>query len=181
MSQDLKFKNITRDNVHLCDPETERSLRISSPRELKAGSIAPGDWASEFLKAELKGEVPIEIRRLFEVARGAIIYGFYFYPLFTLGCEQLYRVIETAMNIWWKRSSSNTDQKIKGFHKRIEWLANKGRLTGKRLELWRGIKELRNSGSHPDDQRLWSPKEVGENLVGASFLLNELFTKGISG
>lgn len=181
MSQDLKFKNITPDNVHLCDPETERFLGISSPRKLMAGSIAHGVWTREFLKAELKGEVPIEIRRLFEVARGAMIYGFYFYPLYTLGCEQLYRVIETAMNIWWKRSSSNTDQKVKGFHKRIEWLANKGRLPKKRLELWRGIKELRNSGSHPDDQRLWSPKEVGENLAGASLLLNELFTKGISG
>jgi hypothetical protein len=41
--------------------------------------------------------VPEPIRELFDVARGAMIYGWFFYPLFRLGEDQLHRVVEAAV------------------------------------------------------------------------------------
>ena len=54
------------------------------------------DWARAFLNVELKEHVPEPVSDLFAIARGALLYGWFFYPLFRLGEEQLYRVVEAA-------------------------------------------------------------------------------------
>lgn len=40
-----------------------------------------------------------EIRKLFEVAKSAIIYGYLCYPLMTLGAEQLHPISERAAKV----------------------------------------------------------------------------------
>ena len=60
-------------------------------------NIAPDKWLSEFLKSQLEENVPEEIMRLFEVARGAAIYGYFFYPQYALAIGQLFRVAESAL------------------------------------------------------------------------------------
>ncbi|MEI6196047.1 MAG: hypothetical protein WCS42_17135 [Verrucomicrobiota bacterium] len=59
-------------------------------------NITPDKWIEGALQSKLAGNVPKDIRAMFEVARGAIIHGWYFYPLVTLGHEQLNRVQEAA-------------------------------------------------------------------------------------
>lgn len=41
--------------------------------------------------------VPKDIQVLFEVAKEAMVYGYYLYPLYNLATEQLYRVTEEAV------------------------------------------------------------------------------------
>ena len=42
-------------------------------------------WLIDVLGPQLSASVPSEVLKLFEVARGAIVYGYLFYPLMTLG------------------------------------------------------------------------------------------------
>jgi hypothetical protein len=59
------------------------------------GTITPwtaDDWAERFLSVGLSENVPESVRELFNVARGTIIYGSLFYPLFALGLAQAVRV-----------------------------------------------------------------------------------------
>jgi hypothetical protein len=58
--------------------------------------IAEDKWVKACLGPQLKPIVPQDIRELFEVARGSMIYGWFYYPLITLAKEQFARIMETA-------------------------------------------------------------------------------------
>jgi hypothetical protein len=53
-------------------------------REGGAQSVSAEDWARRFLSVSLADTVPEEVRELFDAARGALLYGFFFYPLYAL-------------------------------------------------------------------------------------------------
>ena len=80
--------------------------------------------------------VPAEIHDLFAVARGAMLYGYFFYPLYTLAAEQLYRVVEAAVSYKYelaggpkKMSRPKTGKTTKPtFEDKIDWLFNTGML-----------------------------------------------------
>jgi hypothetical protein len=42
------------------------------------------DWARHFLAVELHEDVPADVHDLFAVARGTMLYGWFFYPLYAL-------------------------------------------------------------------------------------------------
>ena len=89
------FKELSFDNWKQVDPIMSHFVSIDeSGRSHQVHDI---DWMKEILKPKISKFVPDEIRSLFEVARGSIVYGYYFYPLFTLSAEQLFRVAETAI------------------------------------------------------------------------------------
>jgi len=56
-------------------------------------------WVEAHLKHQLGSQVPADLAALFEVARGAMIYSWFFYPLATLGTEQCSRVLEAGVRI----------------------------------------------------------------------------------
>lgn len=59
--------------------------------------ISSGEvWVRSILQPALVETVPLEVRKLFEVARSAMAYAYFFYPLSSLAEEQLYRVVESA-------------------------------------------------------------------------------------
>ncbi len=51
-----------------------------------------GDWVKKILRPALSKKTPKDVAYLFEVARGSMCYGFYFYPLFSMASEQLHDV-----------------------------------------------------------------------------------------
>jgi hypothetical protein len=88
MEHHFGFKKLTIENI--LQPDT---LGIQC-------DIKQEQWlsfASAYLEPQLSGSVPVETRKLFEVARGTMIYGLYFYPLYSMGTEQLFRVAENAL------------------------------------------------------------------------------------
>jgi hypothetical protein len=95
-SPPLGFKHLTVENWTEADPVNKHFARTSP----LVGPVTMGqsDWARNFLSVELSKEVPSEIKDLFAIARGAILYGWFFYPLFKLGEERLYRVMETRQS-----------------------------------------------------------------------------------
>ena len=69
-------------------------------------------FVEKILEINLNDNVDIEIKRLYEVARGAMIYGFFLYPLYWFGCEQMFRIAETACRY---RNDEFEDYKFKSF------------------------------------------------------------------
>ncbi len=89
------FKNLSPDNWRKLDCTGSHIVRVKS--DGTSEGLNEDDWASRFLGYELSQKVPEDIRNLFEVAQGVLCYGCYFYPLYTLGSEQLFRVQEAAL------------------------------------------------------------------------------------
>src|SRR2546423_7399041 len=93
----LGIKALTIENWLQPDPTSTIFVQLSH----SDGSVSPmsgEDWAAQFLTPSLAATVPEELRKLFEVARGAMAYGYFFYPLYALAGEQLYRVAEAAVS-----------------------------------------------------------------------------------
>lgn len=79
------FKRVTAQNWQ--DGDVPRVFELT----------APDNWIEAHLQPQLSPNVPHEVAALFEVARGSMIYGWFFDPLITLGAEQCYRVLEAAV------------------------------------------------------------------------------------
>lgn len=133
------------------------------------------EWVESILKPELKNIVPLEIRKLFEVTRCSMLYGYFFYPLFTLAYEQLLRVAETAIS---KKCKQITVEKI-GKNRlidKLKYLKNTNNLTDEEFLQWNLLRELRNIASHPDQQTILPPGVSLRFLSDISELINALFS-----
>ncbi len=96
--------------------------------------------------------MPEEVQVLFEVARGAMVYGWFFYPLYMLGTEQLTRVGEAAVAFKWDRLDA--PEETVTFGARVDWLRARGHLSEEEEARWHSLRQLRNSASHPKKQRI---------------------------
>lgn len=170
----LGFKNLTVDNWLEPDKVSSSFVRIS-PVDGQAHPIAGNEWVCDILKPTLVESVPTEIRALFEVARGALVYGYFFYPLYTLAGEQLFRVAEAAVTLKCKamgapRSSTRT------FEDKLKYLTSNKVVPEKERETWHAIRQLRNIASHPERQSIFPPGPVIGILERTAERINSLFS-----
>jgi hypothetical protein len=178
MEEDLGFKRLTPENWLEPDSVMRAFGRLPPVGE---PYIPMGEErVSDAMGIELAESVPLEVRRLFAVARGALCYGYFFYPLYALACEQLFRVAETAVtrkyvdlggpeNI--KTSKGKT--KKADFKDKLDYLEREGIITGDDVIWWGAIRELRNLTSHPQDhhpqipgQAVGQAKRLAEKIDG---------------
>jgi hypothetical protein len=87
------------------------------------------------------------------VARGATLYGYFFYPLLTLGSEQLYRVHEAALRIKWLQTFPGR-KKEASFGQMLDELAANTPLDTYQQQRWTTVRQLRNFSSHPERQSI---------------------------
>lgn len=165
------FKEIDSDNWLEPDPIMKGFVRFDPV----SGSIhmEGPDWVNALLEPGLSETVPDDVQALFEVARGAMVYGFFFYPLYTLSSEQLYRVAETAVKQ--KCIQLRETEGIRSFARRIKWLHAVGVIPDSDLIRWEAIRNLRNVASHPDKQSIITPGNAIGTLERLSELINSLF------
>jgi hypothetical protein len=130
-------------------------------------------WVSDLTQTELDPAVPLTIRKLFETPRGTLVYSLMFYPLLTLGAEQLFRVLEAAASA--KCKAKSAPRRIKTFKEKVEWLGENGVIPAEQQSRWQAIRNLRNEASHPADQSILPPGEVLTILDVAVELINPLF------
>ena len=164
------FKHLTIDNWLNQDEALSAFVKLLPNGEIV--QKVKSDWAQPFFEPTLSQFVPDEVQRLFEVARGAIVYGYFFYPLYTLGCEQLFRVAETAINFKFERISS---VKKKNFEYKINFLCENGHMTSEEKDYWHNIRQMRNQVSHPKSQMILMPKFVVEILANIVIKIDCLF------
>ncbi len=91
------MKIITKDNWRDVDPVCEQMLSLSMEQD-SVYPMFPELWLDLILKPKLSDNVPLELHSIFETARGCMVYGYFYYPLFSIGNEQLYKLIDAAIS-----------------------------------------------------------------------------------
>lgn len=129
----------------------------------------------ELLEPRLSEHVPEDVQRLFEVARGAMAYGYFFYPLYSLAHEQLYRVLEAAVTHKWK-AIGGPARKARLADK-IDWLIERGVVQEQDRQLWHELRSLRNIASHPELQSISTPGQAAGALARTARHINQLFVR----
>ena len=162
------FKRLTIENWLLVDPAWGGVLMPSSRPDPSEA------WVFDIVRSDLDPGVPVNIRRLFEIARGALVYSLMFYPLLTLGTEQMFRVFEASVTE--KCKILNAPSKVKTFADKIKWLAEQSAIDPQEVVRWAAIRHLRNEASHPSDQSILPPNEALHMVDIAIELINPLFS-----
>jgi hypothetical protein len=136
-------------------------------------SVAKTDerWIKFFLEPEVGANVPLKVAELLEVARGAMIYSLFFNPLATIGTDQCYRVLETAVRM----RCEQVGIKLGRFEKNIDSLVNRKIISPISKPRWHAIRHLRNSSSHPERQWIVDPGQARRTLAIVVDCLEELF------
>ena len=173
------MKYLTTENWLELDPVIAGSVFVSlSMTDGRSSPVTAADWAQNLLVPSLVPAVPSEVRELYEVARGAMLYGSLFYPLFTLGLEQIARVAEAAVMA--KATLLGVPlQTAKGKRKNLYTILNDflagGTLTKAEYEDWSMIRKFRNDVSH-SGQPMILPPGVALGLLGSlTETINRLF------
>lgn len=168
----LGIKVITHENWMNPDPLMKNLVMLQDNKIL---IMSAEDWVISILKPKLSETVPLEIHKLFEVARGSMLYGYFFYPLFTLASEQLFRVAETAIN---EKCKQITTDKIGNntFKNKLDHLNKDNLFSDDEHTKWNSLRNLRNIASHPHEQTILPPGIALELISNISELINSLFT-----
>jgi hypothetical protein len=164
------FKKITSDNWNEPDIVT---TSYTCPFDYDEKSETP-PYLNRILKLTLDDTVPIEIHRLFEVARGAMIYSYFFYPLYTLAIDQLSRVGEAAL--YHKTKSMGMSKKDPTFSEMINFLKVKGIFNEDKERKWNFFRDYRNFSSHRNNQSLYPPAAALGGLEQYVKEINDLFS-----
>ena len=88
-------KILTVDNFLLPDPLT--GAFVSEAPDGREHQRSAVDWAHAIHGVVLEAEVPEGVRERFEVARGVLTYGFFWYPLWAHGVAEAGRAVEAAL------------------------------------------------------------------------------------
>jgi hypothetical protein len=180
LDSELRFKRITLGNWLDPDPTLQLFVR---PSVVGAIPISADEWTRRFLAIELDALVPVEIRRLFAVARGILVYGALFYPFYGLGEERLFVVADAAVL---ERYRSTGGLPTHSGHwppyaARLRALADRGILDAESLGRWQSLRELRNIAAHPDQQTLTFPAEALQMLAAVARDIDALFAERANG
>lgn len=167
-----RFKELTTENWL----EPDETLQAFGRLSLITGqvhTITADDFASAFLAIELSDYVPDDIVAMFKVARGTLLYGYFYYPLYALGQDQLWRVCEAALTE--KAQQLGAPKSHKRFAERIRWMHSEGHFSDEQVVWWTAAKDLRNIASHPVFQTLTTPLELTGDLRRTAHAINCLF------
>lgn len=160
------YKDLTPENW-LNEDDIFESLRAIG------GDFDTQRWAQSVLTLQMGQVVPEPVRDLYGVARGALLYGSFFYPMFTLGLEQLYRVTEAAVGAKCKAMQAPSSKR--SYAQRVAWLKQQGIIPQRDTRRWVFYRQMRNSRSHPDMQMLLTPGQVLEQFNWVLESVNRLF------
>ena len=138
----LGFSRITRENWNLPDRKNYIPFGITET-----------EWIEPFLAPKLDATVPENVVRLFEIARGCMIYSWFFYPLGTLGFEQSTRVSDLAVRERCRLLQKESDN----FSVNLKTLVAAGVIAPGDEAHWQGTRGLRNLRSHPQSVMLMDP------------------------
>lgn len=168
----LGFKRLDLTNWLQPDPAASQWVLVSRA-DGSTRQINGDDYLHRVFARDLSSQIPIDVRRLFEVARATLAYGYLFYPLFTLATEQLFRVVEAGVRL--RCDIAQTPAKVRTYEKRIEWLAAQHIVSEAARERLHNLRHLRNESSHPERQSIYPPGLAISFLETVAETLEELF------
>ena len=105
-----------------------------------------------------------------------MLYGYFFYPLYTLAIEQLFRVGDAAVKH--KCKALKAPLSCKSFNCQIAWLAKNGVISADDSQWWHDIRVSRNAASHSERQHIAPPGLAIGYLEQVAQGINDLFVYG---
>lgn len=166
MTTDFGFKKLTTGNVLEPDP-INSIFGFPSP-------TTHAERLEDIFTPVLKETVPVDVRAMFAVAQGIMAYGHFFYPLYTVGHDELLRVAEAA--ITHKCGALCAPPSGRNLKDKIDWLEGQGVLTSQQAERWHHTREFRNEVSHPQHRRLVPPGVAIGDLQRMAAEINALYS-----
>jgi hypothetical protein len=173
-----KFKTITAANLPEPDPLTMAFSNLFDSVTGETRQMSRDEFLAYILEPPLVEPVPLDIRTLIEGARGAMCYGYFFYPLFMVGVEQLFRTAEAAARHRARQLGGPWSSK---FSQVVEFLVAQGTVPETDKDRWDHIRRLRNEASHPKFQQVMTPGPCVDTLVMVVDAINQLFSAGRAG
>jgi len=168
------FKEINLNNWLEPDDALRGFVRVTLDGQ--SHTITSMEYLQSILEPKLNSSVPPEAQGLFEVARGIMAYGYFFYPLYTVAVEQLFRVIEAALAC--KCKTMRAPKSRSTFKERIEWLVEEGVISREESIHWHATRHMRNATSHPESQMILAPGNAIGIMERVSNDINSLFSGG---
>ncbi len=132
-------------------------------------TMGPADPTAEAIRSRverftdvaLPEHVPETVWRMFEVAKGAMVYGLFFYPLYTLGEDHLSRLFEWMVKDQYEKRRGAKSGNLKAM---VQWLIKNGRFPDQLEVRWLATYEIRNLVSHPTMQQITDPAQASRTL-----------------
>lgn len=169
----MVYKELRIDNYLLADPVISIFCVVKPDGTTRTKTA--DEWFEEIHSLKIREDLPNELKRLMEVAQGSMIYGYFYYPIFTLAAEQCARIADTAIKI--KCESLDCPKKIKTFKLRVEWLYEQGVFSEVEKYHWLGTVKFRNKVSHPKDQWAITPAMAIDQMNNLYMKIEKLFFK----
>ena len=175
------IKRLSYDNV--LTPEIGALMFIPGGGLSTLGPEIPSDDAVReriemFTSQSLPATVPETVWRMFEVAKGAMCYGLWFYPLFTLGQHHLSRLFEWMVR---DRHEALRARKSSNFKAMIHWMIKNKQFPDDNEVRWNAMYDIRNNVSHPEMQALTHPHQALRSLRQMRDLALHFYGDGGSG
>jgi hypothetical protein len=170
----LGFKKLNPENFLDVDPQTQSFANRSDPLSGGTREMSRDEFLSYIFAPQLTAAVPEDVRSALEGARGAMCYGYFFYPLFMVGVEQSFRTAEAAARL---RAGQLNGPRTARFVELIEFLLNAGAIAQADRDQWDAIRRLRNEAAHPKFQQLVPPGPCVEMLTTVCHAINRLFAQ----
>ena len=167
----LGFRQPTSANWR--EPDPTMSLFVTLDDDGNVTPISGERLVEDLQSPALSTAAPEEVRRLFETARGAMCYGYFFYPLFTLAAQQLFRVVEAAVSA--KCEELRPGQRTRTFDRGIRFLETQGVVTSDDAARLHLLRRLRNEASHPRKQDIFTPGMALDAVSLTADFVNKLF------
>ena len=160
--------------------QIDSRMAVWSPYGLNlTGRIHPPHQFMELcFNYHLSDQVPAEIRAMYERGKATMSYGIYHYPLITVACDYLYRMMEAALHHYLKLHHPDSIKKRCSFFKMIELCEKEGYIHADMLPRWQVTRQLRNMVSHKMEETVsWSNQGLS-SLQITKELLESLYVFG---
>ena len=120
----------------------------------------------------LANNVPKEVRKLFAAAKGAMCYGYLFYPLYAIAEDRLYLTLERAVKIRARETGCRPDGT---FADSIAWLCKRGHIDHATCVLLGVYRRGRNEAMHAEFQTIVPPTNSIRFALRIAKLIDLLF------
>ncbi len=157
----LQFSRVTAENW--LSPDRKNYVPFGVPKE---------QWIPPFLEPRLATVVPKKVFHAFEVARACMIYSWFFYPLASLGLEQLMRVGKLAV----RERCHVLQQKSDDFAAELKALVAAKVISPADGSRWEALGRLTDDRAFLAGATLFDPGQAIGTLQLITDLINALFS-----
>ncbi len=171
---ELPFKRINLSNWSEPDPASagQAKGKDESGWQYYTGE----DYLKEIEKVALNPNVPKDISEQIELAKAICTYGYYFYPLFTVGMERAILSADSA-TVHMCKKLGGPKNVTNTFEKRIDWLAEHGLIDEPTRNRWHNVRKYRNYSSHPKHVTFMTPVMALGIMERVAEAIDSLFAK----